>query len=176
MAADKDEPWAYLAQGMVAFAGRDDALTMAALTRAVALNPNSAFAHGQFSIAHAIGGRADEAVACIDHAVRLSPREAVPRRLRPLLRFRALPGRPLRAGAKVRARGPPLAARARHPAADGRGLRGHLADAEAAAGLLQELRALVPGVSRASVEATSGFVRAEDRARLVEGLARAGLD
>ena len=66
MAADKEEPWAYLAQGMVAFARRDNALTMAALTQAVALNPNSAYAHGQLSIAHAFGGRADEAIACID--------------------------------------------------------------------------------------------------------------
>ena len=53
---------------------------------------------------------------------------------------------------------------------------GHLDDQEAATDLLEGLKALVHDVSRASVEATAPFVRAEDRARLVEGLARAGLD
>jgi len=176
MAADKDEPWAYLAQGMVAFAGRNDALTMAALTRAVALNPNSAYAHGQLSIAHAFGGRADEAVACIDHAVRLSPREVFLGDYDLFYAFAHFQAARYELGLRY--------AREAHrwrpghptPLLMGAACAGHLADAEAAAGLLQELRALVPGASRASVEATSGFVRAEDRARLVEGLARAGLD
>ena len=35
---------------------------------------------------------------------------------------------------------------------------------------------MVPDDTRAAVEATTPFVRAEDRARFVEGLARAGLD
>ena len=76
IAADEDEPWAYLAQAMTAYATRDNTLAMAAVRQAIALNPNFAFAHGQLGLAHAMGGRAAEALACIDHALRLSPREA----------------------------------------------------------------------------------------------------
>jgi hypothetical protein len=47
IAADDKEPWAYLAQAMTAFATRDNVLAMAAVSQAVAINPNSAFAHGQ---------------------------------------------------------------------------------------------------------------------------------
>lgn len=176
LAADKDELWAYLAQGMVAFATRDEALAMSALTRAVALNPNSAYAHGQLSIAHTFAGRADEAVACIDHAVRLSPREVFLGDYDLFYAFAHFQAARYELGLRY--------AREAHrwrpghptPLLMGVACAGHLADAEAAAGLLQELQALVPGASRASIEATSGFVRAEDRARLVEGLARAGLD
>ncbi|HWL70905.1 MAG TPA: adenylate/guanylate cyclase domain-containing protein [Geminicoccus sp.] len=176
LAADKDEPWAYLAQGMVAYATRDEALAMAALTRAVALNPNSAYAHGQLSIAHTFSGRADEAVACIDHAVRLSPREIFLGDYDLFYAFAHFQAARYELGLRH--------AREAHrwrpghptPLLMGAACAGQLADAEAAAELLQDLRTLVPGASRASVEATIGFIRAEDRARLVEGLARAGLD
>jgi adenylate cyclase len=53
---------------------------------------------------------------------------------------------------------------------------GLLDSQEAATDLLGRLKSLVPDISREWVGATSCFVRAEDRARLVEGLARAGLD
>src|SRR6185369_13712035 len=75
LAADNEELWPYLAQGMVGYAIRDNGLAMAALTRAVALNPNSVNAHGLVGIAHAFGGRPSEAIASIDRAVRLSPRD-----------------------------------------------------------------------------------------------------
>jgi hypothetical protein len=55
IAADDKEPWAYLAQTMTAYATRDDALAMAAIRQAIAINPNSAFAHGQLGLAHANG-------------------------------------------------------------------------------------------------------------------------
>jgi len=41
--------------------------------------------------------------------------------------------------------------------------------------LLRELKGLVPTISARFVEATSPFILAADRTRLVEGLARAGL-
>jgi len=42
--------------------------------------------------------------------------------------------------------------------------------------MLGQLKSLVPDISRDAVGATSSFVRPEDRARLIEGLARAGLN
>jgi Flp pilus assembly protein TadD len=57
---------------MLAF---DNALAVATLTRALAISPNSVNARGLLGIAHAFGGRSVKALACIDHAVRLSPRD-----------------------------------------------------------------------------------------------------
>jgi len=53
---------------------------------------------------------------------------------------------------------------------------GLLDNQEAATDLLGRLKSLVPDITRDAVGATSSFVHAEDRARLVEGLARAGLN
>jgi adenylate cyclase len=52
---------------------------------------------------------------------------------------------------------------------------GHLDDTQAAAELIRDLKAIRADVMCAQVEVTSPFVRAEDRARLAEGLARAGM-
>jgi adenylate cyclase len=38
-------------------------------------SPNFAYAHGVLGTAHAIGGRPDDAIPCIDRGVRLSPRD-----------------------------------------------------------------------------------------------------
>lgn len=46
----------------------------------------------------------------------------------------------------------------------------------AATDLLVRLKSLVPDISRDAIGATSSFVRAEDRARLIEGLGRTGLN
>ena len=175
IAADEDDPWAYLAQAMTAYATRDNALAMTSLTRAVDLNPNFAFAHGQLGVAHAFGGRGDEGVACVDRALRLSPREAFlgdyyffyaaahfqSARYELGLQFayeahRARPGHV-------------------YPLLIGVTCAGHLDDTKAAADLIGDLQAVAPSVSKAWAETSSAFVRAEDRGRFVEGLARAGL-
>jgi adenylate cyclase len=176
LATDEDEPWAYLAEGMVAYPTRDNALAMAALTRAVALNPNFAYAHGQLGIAHAFGGRSEEAVACIDHALRLSPREVLVGDYHLFYAFAHFQGARYELGLGF--------AREAHrsrpghptPLVIGIACAGHLGDAEAAAALFGDLGAIVPGFSIVSFEARNSYVRAEDRARLVEGLVRAGLD
>jgi hypothetical protein len=62
------------------------------------------------------------------------------------------------------------------PLVIGTACAGLLDNQEAATDLLGRLKSLVPDISRDAVGATSSFVRAEDRARLIEGLARAGLN
>jgi adenylate cyclase len=52
---------------------------------------------------------------------------------------------------------------------------GHLGRRERAAALVRELKTVLAIASTAWVEATSPYVRAEDRARLIGGLKRAGL-
>jgi TolB-like protein/tetratricopeptide (TPR) repeat protein len=176
LAADEDEPWAYLARAMVGYATRDNALATAAVTRAVEINPNFAFAHGQLGIAHAFGGRADEAVACIDQALRLSPREAFLGDYQFFYAAAHFQGARYELGLRFAREAHRSRPGHAYPLRIGASCAGHLGDAEASASLLGELKAIVPDVSRASIEALDAVVRAEDRARLVEGLARAGLD
>jgi tetratricopeptide (TPR) repeat protein len=161
---------------MVGYATRDNALAMAVLTRAVEINPNLAFAHGQLGVAHAFGGRAEEAVPCIDHALRLSPREAF---LGDYYFFYAaahFQGARYDLGLRYGREAHRLRPGHVYPLLVAVACAGHLGEMDAAAGLLKDLRAIAPDITLASVEATSPFVLPEDRARLGEGLVRAGLN
>jgi len=176
IAADDKEPWAYLAQTMTAYATRDDTLAMAAVSQAVALNPNSAFAHGQLGLAHANGGRAAEAIPCIDCALRLSPREAFLGDFQFYYAMAYFQGANYELGLSYAREAHRLRSGHAYPLIIGTTCAGLLDNQEAATDLLGRLKSLVPDISRDWVGATSCFVRAEDRARLIEGLARAGLD
>jgi len=175
MAADNEELWPYLAQGMAAYAMRDNALAMSALTRAVALNPNSVNAHGLLGIAHAFGGRPNDALACIDRAVRLSPRDAFLSDFQLYYAFAHFEGARYEEGLRHAQQSHDLRPGHPYPLLLGAACAGHLGRTETAAALMRELKAVLPIVSAPWVEATSPYVRAEDRARLVEGLAKAGL-
>jgi len=52
---------------------------------------------------------------------------------------------------------------------------GQLGQMDVGAALLTKLRAVIPDLSASWIEATSPYVFVQDRARLVDGLARAGL-
>ena len=54
---------------------RRDTDGVAAFSRAIDASPNFAYAHCLLGAAHALGGRPDEAIECIDTGVRLSPRD-----------------------------------------------------------------------------------------------------
>lgn len=173
-AADPDEPWPWLALGMVGFATRDNEGATSALERAVALNPNSVNAHGLLGVAHAFGGRTEAALAAIDRAARSSPRAAFLSDIPLYYAFALLP-----AGDWEGALRHALDAHRAHPGHPyplivATACAGRLGRAEAGS-LLAELRALVPIVSASWIEATAPYVRAEDRLRLVEGLVAAGL-
>ena len=123
IAADEDEPWAYLAQAMTAYATRDNALgdgggqpghrTQPQLRlRARPVGPCTC--HGRPR-----GGGHGLHRPC----AAAEPARGIPRRLPVLLRHGPLPGLQLRAWTAVCARGSSLAARARLSAADWHGLR-----------------------------------------------------
>ena len=175
LAADEDEPWAYLAQAMMGFGRRDNALCVAAITRAVEINPNFAFAHGLLGLAHALGGRSAEAVPCIDHALRLSPREAFHGDYCFFYAVAHFQGARYDLGLRYAREAHRLRPGHVYPMLIGLACAGHLGDAEASASLLKDLRAIAPHITRASLEAMSSFVNADDRARHVDGLVRAGL-
>lgn len=161
---------------MIAFATRDNVLAMAATSQAVAINPNSAFAHGQLGLAHANGGRAVDAIACIDYALRLSPREAFLGDFQFYYAMAHFPGANYESGLSYAREAHRLRSGHAVPLVIGTACAGLLDDRKAATEMLERLKSLVPDISRDAIGATSSFVRAEDRARLIEGLARAGLN
>ena len=174
IAADNDEPWPYLAQGMVAFATRDHRLAMTALTRAVALNPNLVNAHGLLGIAHAFGGRSAEAITSIDYAVRLSPRDTFLSDFQLYYAFAYFQAAHYDLGLEYALHSHQLRPGHPYPLLIAAACAGHLGDRSAAA-ILQDLKTVLPIVSLEWVEATSPYVQAADRARLIKGLSRAGL-
>ncbi len=176
LAADRDELWPYLAQGMVGYATRDNDLAVAALTRAAALNPNSVNALGLLGIAHAFGGRAEEAIVCIDRALRLSPRDTFLSDFELYYAFAHFQAGRYEQGLRHAQHSHDLRPGHPYPLVMAAACAGQLGLADRAAALLRELMTVLPIASTGWVEATTPFVRAEDRARLVEGLRRAGMN
>jgi tetratricopeptide (TPR) repeat protein len=175
LAADNEEIWPYLAQGMVGYAIRDNGLAMAALTRAVALNPNSVNAHGLVGIAHAFGGRPSEAIASIDRAVRLSPRDTFLSDFQLYYAFAHFQAAHYELGLQHAQQSHQLRPDHPYPLLIAAACAGNLGDTQRAAAIMRDLKAALPVVSAGWVEATSPYVRAEDRARLIAGLVKAGM-
>jgi TolB-like protein len=176
LAADKDEPWPHVARTMVGMATHDETLSTTSIARAVALNPNLAYAHGLQGAVEAVCGRATAALECIDRAVRLSPRDMFREDFDLFYAFAHFAAAHYDRGlefaqlAHAETPGHPF------PVQIGCVCAAHLGKLDTAATLLAELRALVPPLSLAWVEATSTFFQAADRARIAEGLRRAGLE
>lgn len=175
IATDNEEPWPYLAQGMVGFATRDNGLAVTALTRAVALSPNFVNGHGLLGIAHAFGGRPSEAIACIDRAVRLSPRDTFLSDFQLYYAFAHFQGGQYELGLQFAQQAHRMRPGHPYPLLIGAACAGHLGDMRSAASLIHDLKTILPIASATWIEATSPFVHAQDRARLIEGLSRAGL-
>ena len=174
-AADEDEPWTWVARAIVGMSVRDNAVGTEGFQRAVELNPNFAFGHGLLSLAHSFGGRSAEALACLDRAVRLSPREVFHGSFAQQYAFAYFQGGQYELGLKHAQQA--HAMRPGHPYAlmIGAACAGFLGDADAAHTLVDDLKALVPTISRAWIEKTAPYIQPADRKRLGEGLALAGL-
>jgi adenylate cyclase len=158
----------------VGFATRDNRVAVTALTRAVALNPNFVNAHGLLGIAHAFGGRSADAVTSIDYAVRLSPRDTFLSDFQLYYAFAYFQGAHYELGLEHALHSHHLRPGHPYPLLIAAACAGHLGDGSAAS-ILRDLKAVLPIVSPEWVEATSPYVQAADRARLIEGLSRAGL-
>ena len=73
IALDERDPWGHIALGYWAMMERRTEESIAALRRAVELNPNSAAAHAHLSHGLAFAGHDGQAIAHAEDAVRLSP-------------------------------------------------------------------------------------------------------
>src|SRR6185503_13778876 len=145
------------------YAIRDNELAMAALTRAVALNPNSVNAHGLLGIAHAFGGRPDAALACIDRAIRLSPRDTFLSDFELYYAFAHFQAARYELGLKHAQQSHEMRPGHPYPLLMAAACAGHLGDIDRAAAILREFKATLPIASTVWVEATTPYVRAEDR-------------
>ena len=152
-----------------------DAEAVAAVSRAIELNPNFAYAHGLLGAAHALGGRSDEAIECIDRGVRLSPRDIFDEEFRLFYAFAHFP-----AGRYAEAASAAQLVTRQHPghpvpyiiAAAAYGLD---AEPDKASELVAQLMKLVPGISAAGIEKGFPYYRLEDRQKLAMGLRAGGL-
>lgn len=175
LAIDNDELWSYLAQGMVAFATRDNVRAVAALERAVAISPSSVNAHGLLGIAHAFGGRARAAFDEIAQAKRLSPRDTYLSDFDLYAAFTHFQAGDYAAALRDAEQAIRLRPGHPYPLILAAASAGHLGRIDAARAHVQRLLGLVPVACGAWVDATSPYVLSEDRRRLVDGLERAGL-
>jgi TolB-like protein/tetratricopeptide (TPR) repeat protein len=175
VACDPQEPWAYVAHGFIALGKRHNAETVGAFTRAIDASPNFAYAHGLLGCAHAMGGRPDQAIECIDRGVRLSPRDIFGDEYQLYYAFAFF-----QAGKYAEAASAAQLAiqqRPGHPvlyimAAASYGLGGETAKALES---IARLTNLVPNVSAAELEENFLYCLQEDRSRLAQGLRVGGL-
>jgi tetratricopeptide (TPR) repeat protein len=175
IACDSQDPWAYVARGMVALATRDNSEATNAFCHAIDLSPNFAYAHALLGAANAFGGRPEAAIECTDQAVQLSPRDTFSDDFQLYYAFAHFQAARYIEAASFAEKAIQL--RPEHPnshimAASSYGLAG---DEKKAANALAGLSALVAKITASSVEQTWPYVLAEDRARLALGLRKAGL-
>jgi adenylate cyclase len=175
VACDPQEPWAYIAHGFVAVSKRHNPEAVGAFTRAIDASPNFAYAHGLLGSQHALGGRPDQAVECIDRGVRLSPRDIFGDEYQLYYAFAHFQaGRYADAASAAQLA---IQQRPGHPvlyimAAASYGLGG---DTDKAKKSIAQLINLVPNFSAADLEENFLYYRQEDRSRLARGLRTGGL-
>ncbi|MBL8894758.1 MAG: adenylate/guanylate cyclase domain-containing protein [Rhizobiales bacterium] len=173
---DPDDPWAHFAAGYVYTFSRRLGPAVEELNEALQRNPNFAFAHIILGSAYGYAGLAEDGLRQLEIARRLSPRDqtqAANLSVEGLCHLVA--GRYSEAvSAERRAvQMRPNFGTAWRTLTAAAGLAG---DLETARQGLAECKRLQPNVSVSWIEKYHPLMRAEDRARYIEGLRRAGLE
>ena len=172
---DADEPWVYVARSMVCNATREGDEAVAAGRRAVELNPNFAYGYSFLGAALACSGRGDAAVATIDRAVRLSPRDLLRDEFDLFYAFAHFQKGDYARAADFAASAVSLRPGHAYPCRILAASSALVGDLQRAAAALAEILALTPGFNLAQAVSQNVYKRDEDRARLIDGLRRAGL-
>ena len=176
IACDARDPWAYVAQGMIISANRDNAAAITAVERAIAVSPNFAFAHALLGCMHALGGRPELAIAAIDIGVRLSPRDTFADEYHLYFAFAHFQAGRYAVAATEALRAIQL--RPGHPflyimAGASFGMLGEVVRAEE---MIAIVRDLVPGMRAQDMEENFPYCLREDRERVARGLLAGGMD
>ena len=174
--ADDQDPWAHYGLGCVHLLRRRFDDSLAALERALRLNPNFSLAQGVYGFALAMCGRWQEADAATCRALRLSPRDPFAALYYGIAAYAQFVGRNYNeamrlARAALRLRGDHVAGhRILTAAAAMAGNVGVMCDA------LRQLKSVQPGFSLSWIESHMPFKHEADRAHYIEAFRRAGLD
>jgi adenylate cyclase len=171
---DADEPWVYVARTMVCIATRNGEGVTAG-RKAVELNPNFAYGYSFLGAALAASGNGDDALATIDRAVRLSPRDLLRDEFDLFYAFAHFQRGDYARAADFAASAASLRPGHAYPYRILAASSALVGDLRRAAAALAEILALTPGFTLAQAESQNVYQRAEDRARLIDGLRLAGL-
>jgi TolB-like protein/class 3 adenylate cyclase/Flp pilus assembly protein TadD len=172
---DPEEPWAYIAWIFIATVTRDAEKMLSSAQKAIELNPNFAIAHSFLGAAYALTGRGPEAFEWIAKARRLSPRDIFREEFDVHSSFAYFQVADYAKAAEY-------AARAAMPRPEH--VYPHLILAASCAFLGRSLSArsevdailrLSPAFSISVADKTCVFVAADDRARFLDGLKKAGV-
>jgi TolB-like protein/Tfp pilus assembly protein PilF len=175
IAVDPDDPWGHLALGYVHMLSRQAALAIDELREAIWLNPNFAIAHLLLGLSHGYVGEGEQGLKHLEVSAQLSPRDphqALTLTSVALCQF--VEGRyseSIAANRRAVHQRPRFTSAWRTLAAAA-GLSG---DLDTGSSALLEAKRLQPELSAEWAEAHLPLVRAEDRARFIEGLRKVGL-
>jgi adenylate cyclase len=172
---DADEPWVYVARIMVCVATRNGREGITAGRKAVELNPNFAYGYSFLGAALACSGDGDAALAAIDRAVRLSPRDLLHDEFDLFYAFAQFQKGDYARAAEFAASAASLRPGHAYPYRMLAASSALVGDLQRAAAALADILALTPGFNLAHAESQNVYQRDEDRARLIEGLRLAGL-
>ena len=177
---DGDDPWSHAAAGFALVLDRRVEDSVVEYKRALALNPSFAYGHTMLGAAFCYLGRCDEAMAQIDKAERLSPRDLLTHGnhgANNVLRAAAcMVADRYREGitfARIALAENPSSTPGRRQLVINCALAGEIKEASSA---LQIVKRLQPNISLKWIEEWVPFVRAEDRRKYVEGFRLAGID
>jgi adenylate cyclase len=172
---DVDEPWVYVARTMVCLATRNGGEGVAAARKAIELNPNFAYGYSFLGAALATSGDGAAAIAAVDRAVRLSPRDLLRDEFDLFYAFAHFQKGDYAKAADFAAAAASLRPGHAYPyrvLAASSALAG---DRQRASAALVDILALTPGFDLAQAASQNVYQRDDDRARFIDGLRKAGL-
>jgi TolB-like protein len=172
---DAGEPWVYVARTMVCMASLNGADAIAAARKAVELNPNFAYGYSFMGAAHSASGDGKSAVAMIDRAVRLSPRDLLRDEFELFYAFAHFQMGNYSEAATFAASAISLRPGHAYPyrvLAASSALAGDRKRAEKA---VADILILTPGLNIAAATMQNVYTRDDDRERFIDGLRKAGL-
>ena len=176
MAADDQEPWSWVGQGMLHLVSRQFEEAIKAFEIAVRLRPNFVLAWGMLGLAQAFNGQPAVALVTLEQVNRLSPREMFVGAIAQQLAFaHFLLGDYVNALEHAR-HAHMLRPGHVYPLVIAGASAGHLGRLDLGRSLIRDLQQLAPSFTIQRMQTETPFACVEDRNRLVEGLMAAGLD
>jgi adenylate cyclase len=172
---DPDEPWAYIAWMFIATTTRDVDKNLSSARKAIELNPNFAIAHSFLGAGLALSGHGEQAFEWIEKARRLSPRDIFRDEFDVHTSMAYFQIGNYEKAAEFAAKASLPRPGHVYPHLILAASYGHLGVLETARYESSKIAQLVPGFSLATAEKVCVFMVADDIARFVDGLRRAGV-